>query len=275
MSQHLESLTLYRGWPDQGKHVWSPFVVKLEARLRFAGVSYVTAAGSPKTAPKGKIPYVEYQMKQQSSAGATNPPVVKMGDSGLITKHFVEEGVLPDLNGGLSPEDMARDLATRALLENKLYFYHTRERWLDHYYAMRDHALSAIPWPIRVVVGLLVYRSHKATLYGQGTLRLSDEEIRASKREIWDRINSVLTSVRSKRSSPHGETTETSKTTPFWFLGGDAPTEVDAVIFGFIVSVLICTAGPESKDIVAGYPVLLDYAGRIHDVYFPDYEKWP
>ena len=122
MSQSLQSLTLYRGWPDQGKHVWSPFVVKLEARLRFAGVSYTAAAGSPTTAPKGKIPYVEYQL-QTPSAGAAPAPV-QMGDSGLITKHLVEEGVLPDLNGGLSPEDRGRDLATRALLEDKLYFYH-------------------------------------------------------------------------------------------------------------------------------------------------------
>jgi hypothetical protein len=90
----------------------------------------------------------------------------------------VEGGVLPDLNGRLSAEDRARDLATRALLEEKLCFYHvccwkqiviidrafgsstiltyspqTRERWLDHFYVMRDHALSSMPWPIRVLIG--------------------------------------------------------------------------------------------------------------------------
>lgn len=94
---------------------------------------------------------------------------------------------------------------------------------------------------MRVLIGQIVYRNHKVMLYGQGTLRLSDEEIRASKREIWDSINSVLVAVRSSRAAgPPGSTD--SKTRPFWFLGGDGPTEVDTTLFGFIVSVLLCTA---------------------------------
>ncbi|POS75703.1 hypothetical protein DHEL01_v205899 [Diaporthe helianthi] len=266
----ITELKAHRGWPGHGTHVWSPFVVKLEARLRFAGVPYTTGAGGPRGAPKGKIPYVEFQRPQAGGGGV----VEQMGDSTLIAGHFVDEGILPDLNGRLSAEDRARDLATRALMEEKLCFYHTRERWLDHYYIMRDHALSSIPWPIRVVVGQIVYRSHKAMLYGQGTLRLSDEEVRAAKTEIWDTINGVLTSVRSAQAarSP-GETA--SKKRPFWFLGGDEPTEVDTSLFGMIVSVLLATsAGPESQGIVKGYPVVVEYAERIHMTYFPDYEKW-
>lgn len=91
---------------------------------------------------------------------------------------------------------------------------------------------------MRVLIGQIVYRSHKAMLYGQGTLRLSDEEIRASKREIWDSINGVLVAVRSSRAAGSSD----SKTRPFWFLGGDDPTEVDTTLFGFIVSVLLSTA---------------------------------
>lgn len=106
---------------------------------------------------------------------------------------------------------------------------------------MRDHALSSIPWPMRVVIGQIVYRSHKAMLYGQGTLRLSDDEVRASKREIWGAINGVLV---ASRAAAVGSTTTTDskKTRPFWFLGGDEPTEVDTTLFGFIVSVLLSTA---------------------------------
>lgn len=117
MSSEGSYLKLYRGWSHQGQYVWSSFVIKLEARLRFAGVHYGIEAGSPRTAPKGKIPYVEFP----ASNGA-GP--VRMGDSALIIKHFVEMGFLPDLNDKLSTEDQARDLATRALLEDKLYFCH-------------------------------------------------------------------------------------------------------------------------------------------------------
>jgi hypothetical protein len=258
----VTDLKVHRGCDEQGSHVWSPFVVKLEARLRFANVPYTTGAGGPRGAPKGKIPYVEFQQPQAGEG------VVQMGDSSLIAKHFVEEGVLPDLNGRLSPEDRARDLATRALLEEKLCFYHvccwkqiviidrafdsstganllrqTRERWLDHFYVMRDHALSSMPWPIRVLIGQIIYRNHKAMLYGQGTLRLTDEEVRVVKTEIWDSINGVLVSARSRsRDAGSSSGDETSKQRPFWFLGGDEPTEVDTTLFGMIVSVLLSTA---------------------------------
>lgn len=117
----------------------------------------------------------------------------------------------------------------------------TRERWIDHYYTMRDHALSSIPWPMRVVIGQIVYRNHKAMLYGQGTLRLSDDEVRASKREIWGAINGVLVTSRAAAAGST-TTTDSKETRPFWFLGGDEPTEVDTTLFGFIVSVLLSTA---------------------------------
>lgn len=56
MQSRSPKITLYRGFPDQGHFTWSPFVTKLEARLRFAGVSDETKAGSIREAPRGKIP---------------------------------------------------------------------------------------------------------------------------------------------------------------------------------------------------------------------------
>lgn len=37
--------------------------------------------------------------------------------------------------------------------------------------------------------------------------------------------------------------------------------------------IMNCRA-PDSQKVVRGFPVLLEYADRIHDKYFPDYEKW-
>lgn len=48
-------LGFFRGWDGPGRHVWSPFAVKLEARLRFAGAKYIPAIGSLLTAPRGKL----------------------------------------------------------------------------------------------------------------------------------------------------------------------------------------------------------------------------
>ncbi len=124
MPSHLKSqplITLYRGFQGSGAYVWSPFVTKLEARLRFAGVSYRNEAGSPLKAPRGKIPYVEISRTDSGGQAPTTSTILP--DSTLIVGKLEEDGLLDDLNAKLSPTEEAHDLAIRALLEEKLYFY--------------------------------------------------------------------------------------------------------------------------------------------------------
>jgi hypothetical protein len=111
----MPSITLYRGWIDKGAFVWSPFVTKVEVRLRFAGLSYINEAGSPRKAPKGKIPCVDVTLSESSRR--------VIADSTQIIGTFVSNEILPDLNDKLSPSENAHDLALRALIEDKLYFY--------------------------------------------------------------------------------------------------------------------------------------------------------
>ncbi|KAB5531394.1 hypothetical protein GE09DRAFT_1064108 [Coniochaeta sp. 2T2.1] len=274
------SITLFRGWLDPGKHVWSPFVIKTEARLRFAGIKYATDRGSPLHAPKGKIPYLEYHGElptDVADASSTrydenSEPITSLADSALIIKTLTKAGVLSDLNAGLTAQEKVLDLGIRTMLEDRLYFYHTRERWIDNYYTMRDHALSAIPYPIRIFVGILAARKHSAMLYGQGTLRFTQEELTGFKHEIWGTLAELL-QVRKGEALRKREAQSARKADPFWVLGGKEPTEADTVLFGFVITVLISTAGPDSQKVVKGYPVLVEYAERIHDRYFPDYEK--
>ncbi len=110
------NLTLYRGWADRGCYVWSPFVTKLELRLRLSKLPYTSEAGSLSTAPMGKIPYVEVRSKEGS-------PLL-LGDSTLIIKRLVELDYLDDLSISISSAAKVHDIALRALLEDKLYFYH-------------------------------------------------------------------------------------------------------------------------------------------------------
>lgn len=119
------NITLYRGTPGPGAYVWSPFATKLEARLRFGGLSYRIENGSPLKAPRGKIPYVELSKAESGSQPPAAPTT--LGDSTLIIKSFIQDGLLSDLNAKLSPTEKAQDLAIRALLEDKLYFYQVSE----------------------------------------------------------------------------------------------------------------------------------------------------
>jgi len=117
VAQIKPEIILFRGFTWTLRHVWSPFVVKLEARLRFAGVPYKAAAGTPREAPRGKVPYIQLG----------NDPAL-IGDSTIIIRTLIDQGVIPDLNKELSGEEKARDLAIRALLEDKLYFFLVRSQ---------------------------------------------------------------------------------------------------------------------------------------------------
>lgn len=111
------NLRLFRGAFDAGRFVSSPFVTKVEFRLRLAGVPYVTDAGNPWNGPKGKIPFLEVHESDEAA-----PQM--LGDSALIIRHLMDNDLLDDLNASLSQAEKAQDLGLRALLEDKLYFYH-------------------------------------------------------------------------------------------------------------------------------------------------------
>ena len=117
------SIIVYRGLDiPPGAYVWSAFVNKLECRLRFGGLSYRTEPGNFIQAPRGKIPWI--QISGNGSPDGKSSAQTSISDSALISKDLVERGLLgEDLNTRLSPVGKAQDLALRALLEDKLYFY--------------------------------------------------------------------------------------------------------------------------------------------------------
>lgn len=225
-------LTVFRGEQPRNAYVWSPFVIKLEARLRFSSHPYRLGGGSPRSSPKGKIPYIEHT-RSDGEASTT-------ADSTLIIRRLVKDGTLPDLNKVLSPSQRAHDLAIRALLEDRVYFFGSREKWCDNYEEMRPHVLAAVPWPLQIIVGWLARRAVTNGLYQQGTGRLTDDEVQIFKEEVWDSLNALLTE--SVKTSSRKKSKTNDDDAPFWVLGGEEPTEADATVFGFIASALICTA---------------------------------
>jgi hypothetical protein len=111
-----------------------------------------------------------------------------------------------------------------------------RERWLDNFYVQRDQVLSSAPYPVRVVVGWMIYRSHCQTLHGQGVARYSADEARGFREEIWTRLNGLLEESMRKSLQKRDDRDDESC---FWCLGGDEPTECDTTLYGFINSALV------------------------------------
>lgn len=114
---------------------------------------------------------------------------------------------------------------------------------MDNFYVQRDKALWSIPYPLRILVGYLIYRNMKTTLHGHGVGRLTSGEVLAMKTEIWQHLDDVL--KRRLRPRPAGDgdaapvSVDVDEDEPVWCFGGERPTEADATLFGFIVSVLI------------------------------------
>ncbi|KAF2824296.1 hypothetical protein CC86DRAFT_354227 [Ophiobolus disseminans] len=250
-------LVIHRGSDRPGRYVWSPFVTKVEFRHRLSGLSYTCGAGGPIGGPKGKIPWVELSVPEHE------PEV--LADSSLIATSLIAKDLMYDMNARLSARDRGYDLAIRAMLEEKLFYYNIHERWLGNFYIMRDYTMAKMQFPQRAIFGYLAFRGIVRRLHDQGTSRFSDNEIHSFRRNIWESVNAFLDNSRQSAGSDEC----------FWVLGGDQPSEADATVYGFIVSTLIADAGPISKQLVkTEFPTVVEYATRIHCRYFPDYEVW-
>lgn len=108
-------ITLFRGWLDPVNYVWSPFVIKIEFHFRQVNVKYILDGGSPRSAPKGKIPHISVHNEGSS-------PFIP-ADSALTIAGLVKSEILPILNSSLAPAPKTPDMAIRALREDKLHFY--------------------------------------------------------------------------------------------------------------------------------------------------------
>lgn len=117
--------TLYRGWPEKSCYVWSPFVTKVEFHLRYSKITHNIETGSTRSSPKGKVPYI--------NLGTTENPEM-LSDSTIIINRLAEVGKIPNLNASLSADQKLQDLAIRALLEDKLYFYNVRNSLPSFFY---------------------------------------------------------------------------------------------------------------------------------------------
>lgn len=99
---------------------------------------------------------------------------------------------------------------------------------------MRNEIFKALPSVLQVVIGVLAWRKVQATLWGQGTGRFTSEEVAAIRHDIWSNVEALLADAKRAAKVAEGDA--------FWVLGGNAPTEADTTLYGFIASGLVCTA---------------------------------
>lgn len=185
----------------------SPFCVKVETYLRMTGIPYesVTMVDARK-GPKGKFPWIE-------------DDGVRLGDSGLIVEHLKRTRG-DSLDAHLAPREHATGHAVRRMLEEHFYWAIIQMRWFDerNWPRLRSIFLEALPRPAHPMVGRIALAMMKRTMHAHGIGRHSPDEIAAAGRADLDCVAVHL-----------GDRP---------FLLGDRPTSYDAVVYGFLSSVL-------------------------------------
>jgi glutathione S-transferase len=143
----------------------SPFCMKVEVYLKLQKLAYRTHLGSPRAAPKAKLPFIERE------------DGTKIADSSAILEALERDHPEP-LDRGLSDLDRGRSRILQRALEEGLYFNVLWSRWGDDRgWAEVRKVFSFLPAPVRPVVSALVRRSVIKSAYVQGTGRHSPDEI--------------------------------------------------------------------------------------------------
>jgi glutathione S-transferase len=235
-------ITLYGYAPAFGLPAASPFAIKTDMQLRMSGLPFLYGEGGiPQNGPKGKIPYIEDGGK-------------RIGDSTFIRDH-IEKTYGVDLDAGLTPQLRAQAWTIERMLEEHLYWAMVQERWMDDANFAKGPAtfFDRLPEGMRDNVRRETRERVKATLHAQGMGRHTREE-------IVDLANRSLGAL----AMQIGEKP---------YLMGSMPCGADATAFAFAVSVLTPFFRGPLHDAACAYPVLVSYAGRLMQQYYPEVAK--
>lgn len=230
-------LTIYGFGSAFGLVDMGPFVVKVAAWCRLAGVEYALKQGDPRKAPKAKLPYVD-----------DDGTIV--ADSTAIIAHLSKKH--RDLDAGLSDRDRAVATAFKAMVEEHLYFTSMYLRWKDErgwaVFApvFRENlARGGVPGFATGLVANLVRKQVGKTLHAQGTGRHSLAEVEAVAITHLDALSEYL-----------GDRE--------YFLG-DAPRSIDATVWAFLYMILDGPFETGVKAHLKGRANLVAYVERVRE----------
>ena len=217
--------------PAMGQKSPSPFTMKAIALMQMSGLDYQLKPGDPRKGPKQKLPVL--------IDGSKSIP-----DSTHILAHLKSmHGFDPDKN--LTPEQLAIAEAFRRMIEEHLYWVLVHSRWVENGDKIRDSFFASVPAFMRKFIFNMIVKKVKANLYGQGMGRHTPKEIYAFGATDLQAIADYL-----------GDK-------PFFF--GDAPTSVDATIFGMLDSIIVPPLETELKRSALAHNTLKSYHQRMSD----------
>ena len=232
-------ITLLKFGPHFGLPDPSPFVVKLETYLRLADIDYISKAGDVRKTPKKKIPVL-----------IDGSDVV--ADSQFAIEHLkAQHG--DKLNEGLSDEVLARHHMLRLGLENHTYFLMVAYRWLHTKNApiMRDTFFAPMGFMGKFIFKM-VQKEMRRTVYGQGLLRHS-----------WEELEGLVSQDVAALEAALGDRD---------YFGGERPTEIDCTAFGFLSGMIVPDIDTPFRTFARASRPLVNYHNRMTERAFADYK---
>jgi glutathione S-transferase len=234
-------ITLYGSGPMFGLPDPSPFVVKAETLLKMSGVPYKGALMSFRTAPKGKIPYIEDKGRF-------------LGDSHFIRRHLEQEHKI-DFSGGYDAQTLATGWAMERMMEEHFYFLNVHSRWMDdgNFEKGPRQFFDRAPAPIRPAIRTMIRRKVRKMLQGQGLGRHTEAERLELARGDIDCVETLMGGNR--------------------YILGTKPCGTDATVFPFLFSTAAPYFRSEAGDYIRTRPKLVAYLDRMQAEYFPDLNR--
>lgn len=226
------AIELYQFRPLWGLPNFSPFCMKLETYLRLAGLPYEVVKGEHVfNSPSGKLPYIRDRGRVVT-------------DSSQIIDYLKAQYGDP-LDERLTPAQRATALAFQRLVEESLYWAALYSRWLDarNWPSVRQAVFGHLSPPLRRLVPAMARAKLRRDARGQGIGRHGEDELYAIGCHDVDAVATAL-----------GEQ-------PYFL--GDAPTSIDATMFGFLANLIWVPLDSPIKRQAAKYPQLDAYCRRM------------
>ena len=222
----------------------SGYCQKLETFFRAVNFKdYTLKDALPFTAPKGKLPYVQIHRDGKTDT---------IADSHFIIKHLITSKLLPDPDGGLSPEQQADSRAWQSWTEDLTYPAIVVTRWMrPANYAVMKNSMP-VPWVLKSVLGAYFYRVIKDAMWKHGVGRHSDDEVDELLKEYVDALEARLGNG--------------------GFFHGEEPTMADIIVYGFLANALGEAANPEYTKMLLASTRIRKYTAELTRRWFPEYE---
>ena len=234
-------ITLHTFGPGFGLPDPSPFCMKAMSLLKLADLTFETADGDPRKAPKGKIPWM-------IDEGVAVP------DTTFIQFH-IEKKYGVDFHAGLDARQRAIAWSFEKLCEDHLYFCILHERWMidANFNKGPKKFFDAVPAIMRPIVSAMVRRDIRKSLHGHGMGRHSHAEIS----ELARRDIQALADHLGDNS----------------YFMGDRMTGADAAVHPFVASVLCAVFDGPTLEAARSHKNLVAYNERLLKAWYADFAQ--